>query len=402
MSGLISFLPLEYIVSRNNSITISRVRLLDNPELPVDIEITGGRIAKITSSSSALSNAIDGSGKFLLPGFVDLHLQGAGKADVLDATPEALAAIARTLPRYGTTGWLATTVYEKGADNRHLALAAQMMGHDFGGGAKLLGLYLEGPFINLAKKGMIHPDWITPPDETVLDHILDLCGPALKIMTVAPELPGAVRIIEKLRQRGVTPSFGHSDADYHQTQTGIAAGIAHTTHLFNAMRPIRHRDPGPIPALIQNPNVSIELISDGAHIEPPVVDLVGKLIPPDRLCLITDGLSPLGGPDTDFVYKGRPVRSRDGVIKSHDGTLVGTAVGQSELATRFARFTNWSWPDTVRAAAGTPRAVLNLIPAGAPLIQIGQPADLVLAKIDGQALTVCATFVNGQVAFTGS
>ncbi len=382
-------------------LVIRNIRLLDRAEATVDVFIEDGKISRIADPGPDAPGAtlLDGTGKFLLPGLVDLHIQGAGGADCLRGTPEAFAQISRTLAAFGTTGWLATTVYEINSENRHLKEAARAYARDLGG-ARVLGIHLEGPFINPVKKGMISPDCITEVNEKILDEIFDLCGPALKMMTIAPELPGALKVIEKLAARGVVASFGHSDADYTQTKKGIAAGITHVTHLFNAMRSMGHRSPGPIPALIQEDRVTVQFIPDGAHIDPPMAWLVGRLLSPDRLCLITDGLESLGRGDGDFVYKGRKVASRKGVVRYLDGTLVGTGVGLSELTGRFARFSGWTLEQAVRAASMTPLKVLGLAPSSGPLIQPGAPADLVIAEFEGPVLRIQASLVQGRIAYS--
>ncbi len=386
---------------RQNELIIQNIRLIDRPEETVDVLVREGRVAGISEPGPASSTGvrIDGTGRYLLPGLVDLHIQGAGGADCLHGTPEAFDRISQTIAAFGTTGWLATTVYETHSENCHLKEAVRSCRRELGG-AKALGIHLEGPFINPLKKGMICPDCITPVDEKILDEIFDLCGDTLKMMTIAPELPGALKIVEKLISRNVIASFGHSDADYAQTKEGIAAGITHTTHLFNAMRSMGHRSPGPIPALIRDEKVSVQFISDGAHIEPPMAWLVGKLIPPERLCLITDGLESLGRGDGEFMYKGRSVTSRNGVVRYHDGTLVGTGVGLSELTGRFAHFTGWTLAQAIRAASITPLSVLGLEQNSGPLIQPGRPADLVIAEIEGTTPKVQATLVNGNLVFS--
>lgn len=385
----------------HNDVVVQNTRLIDRPEKAVDVVIREGVIGEIrdVGQEAVAATQIDGAGQFLLPGLVDLHIQGAGGADCLHGTPEAFDRISRAITAFGTTGWLATTVYDSVSDNRHLLESVRACGRDLGG-ARALGIHLEGPFINPSKKGMISPDCIVPVNERVLDEILDLCGPALKMMTIAPELPGALKVIEKLTSRGIIASFGHSDADYTQTKDGIAAGITHVTHLFNAMRSMGHRSPGPIPALIQNEKMTVQFIPDGTHIEPPMAWLVGKVLSPQRLCLITDGLESLGRGDGEFIYKGRKVFSRNGVVRHQDGTLVGTGVGLSELMGRFAQFTGWSLDQTVRAASITPLSVLGLTSSSGPLIRVGHPADLVLAEVENGMIRARTTWVGGKIVYS--
>ncbi|NLE28557.1 MAG: N-acetylglucosamine-6-phosphate deacetylase [Phycisphaerae bacterium] len=381
------------------TLAINNIKLIDSGNL-ANVLVRDGIVTEIldTNQPCLADTTFDGGGLYLCPGFFDLHIHGAGGGTVLRSSSRDLETISKTVTRFGTTRFLATTCFEAGGNNQCLKRAADACGKSLGG-AKIAGLYLEGPFINPLRKGMIPSEFITQPNEDLLNQIFDLTGPHLKMMTVAPELPGAHALIEKLLDRGVTVSFGHSDADYDQTLAGIAAGITHATHLFNGMRPIHHRDPGPIPALLQNDKITLELISDGAHVSPPIAKLISKLIPPERLCLITDGLELLGLPDGVFDHKGRTVHARNGSVRHGDGSLVGTTLGQSQLLSRFAQFTGWGIEQAVRAASITPKAAIGQADPADPLIQVGQIADLVLAKIEDDTLVVQKTFVDGQVVF---
>jgi N-acetylglucosamine-6-phosphate deacetylase len=341
---------------------------------------------------------IDGGGLILCPGFFDLHIHGAGGGTVLRSSSRDLERMTNMVTRFGTTRFLATTCFEAGGNNQYLKRAADACGKSFGG-AQIAGLYLEGPFVNPLRKGMIPPEFIAPPSEETLKEIFGLTGPHLKMIALAPELPGIQKIIDILLDRGVRVSFGHSDADYDQTLTGIDWGITHATHLFNGMRSIHHRQPGPIPALLESDNVTLEFISDGAHISPPIAKLISRLIGPERLCLITDGLVLLGCPVGEFDHKGRKVRADNGSVRYEDGSLVGTTIGQSELLSRFVRFTGWSFEQAIRAASATPKSVLGLVNAADPLIQVGQPADLVLAEIKDNSLIVHKTLVDGKIVY---
>jgi N-acetylglucosamine-6-phosphate deacetylase len=385
-----------------NSLLIKNVKIPQNSSKYADVLIQHGQIVEILPAQVGRTSdvVIDGTNLWLFPGFFDLHVHGGGGGTVLRGTKEDLDKMSRTLARFGTTQFLATTCFDSEGDNHHLKFAAELcQSRESLSGARIVGLYLEGPFLNPLKKGMIPPESVLPANEDVLDRIFDLCGPALKMMTIAPELPGAKKLIKKLISHGVIPTFGHSDASYEQTLAGLDAGIRHATHLFNGMRSVHHRDPGPIPALIQNPQVTLEFISDGAHIAPPVAWTLSRLVSPERLCLITDGLELLGLPDGDFDHKGRLVHARGGSVRYHDGTLVGTTVGQSELLSRFIRFTVWSIDDAVRSAAITPRGVLDHAMINQPLLSVGRQADLVLADFTNNQLTVQKTLVAGQIVY---
>ncbi len=362
-----------------------------------NVVIKGGRIESIAPEDEhqTCSTTIDAGGWHLLPGLIDLHLQGAGGADVIDGTQAALGAIGRAIVPFGTTGYLATTVYYPDGCNDHLKNAVELVGRDLGG-AKMLGIHIEGPFVNRAKIGGLPADCICDIDDGHLDRVLDVCGPALKIMTVAPELPGALEVIEKLTDRGIIASFGHSDANLAQTRDGIAAGISHVTHLFNTMRPIHHRGPGPVPALLADPNVTVQMICDGAHVEASVIQMAAGLLGPDRLCVITDAGRALGSNKTEFTHAGQTVYSHDGILRTADGMLIGTAIGLCELTCRLARFAGWDILQAVRSASTTPAAVLGLANVG---IEVGCTADLLLADVVDNSLTVKVTIIDGRAVY---
>lgn len=339
-------------------------------------------------------DVLDAEGRIAAPGFIDVHIQGAGGADTLDGTEDALKAISQTCARYGATSFLATTVYKVDGDNGHLELAAECTGSDLGG-ANLLGIHLEGPFIAANKKGMIQPDCICGPSTDVLDNILDITGGKLTMMTVAPELEGGLEIIRRLADLKIVASFAHSEADYEQTLAGITAGISHVTHLFNAMSGVHHRAPGPLVAIFESENVTAQLIADGVHIHPSILKLAFDILGPERVVLITDGMQAMGLPDGQYIYNGIEYESREGAARYKDGTLIGTALGLSELVKRLISFTDCGLDVAVRTVTENPAKVLGLADRKGS-IAIGKDADLVLLNED---LSVQTTIVGGKIVF---
>jgi len=208
---------------------------LDEPLTQIVIE--DGRIRSIGSEPEDNSyECIDVAGKIVAPGFIDIHIQGAGGCDILDASLDSLQIMSRTLARFGVTGFLATTVMNPDQDNKHLKILANHWKDDLGG-SRILGLHLEGPFINPEKRGGIAQSAIYPTTNGRLKEIFDISGDSLKMMTIAPELEGNRQAIDQLIQCGCIPSFGHSKANYQQVKDAFAYGINHVTHIFNAMLP---------------------------------------------------------------------------------------------------------------------------------------------------------------------
>jgi N-acetylglucosamine-6-phosphate deacetylase len=361
-----------------------------------EILIGEGRILRICTRGAVrnFDRKIDARDKIVAPGFIDVHVQGAGGADVLDATPEALDVIALTCARYGVTGFLATTVYRPGEDNEHLRAAARGRFQN-PEGAELLGIHLEGPFISKGKRGMIQEDCLAPADSSTLTRIRELTGDHLRMMTIAPELPGALQLIPALRAEGVICSFGHSQADYGQTVAGIEAGISHVTHLFNAMMPMHHRDPGPIPALLESEEVSAQIIADGVHIHPVMLRMAVQRLGGNRLVLITDGMQAMGLPDGRYLYNGLDYESKNGTARYVDGTLIGTSLGLSELMARCIRYGGCSTEQAIGAASYNPACVLGLQDRKGSLEE-GKEADLVVLNPD---LSVHLTFCSGRCVY---
>ena len=354
------------------------------------------RIGEIGSDTPA-DDVLDAQGRLLTPGLIDVHIQGAGGADVLDATPEAIATIAQTCARLGVTGFLATTVYKPGQDNLHLAVTRDLFGEDLGG-ALLLGVHLEGPFINTQKRGMIQPDCLGEPADATLDRIYKQTHDSLKMMTIAPEMPGNLELIGRLLSDGVVPSLGHTLATYDETRRGFDAGINHVTHLFNAMPGMHHRAPGPAAAIFEHPNVTAQVIIDGVHIHPSMVRLAYGELGPARFVTITDGMQAMGLPDGQYVYNNIEYEARDGTARYHDGTLIGTALGLNEMTTRLVEYTRCPRMEAIRAATENPVRVLGL-ETRKGFLRAGYDADLVLFNSD---LSVYTTIVAGRIVYRTS
>jgi N-acetylglucosamine-6-phosphate deacetylase len=362
---------------------------------PCSILIENGVVTQVGTRVKPSSHVqkLDARGRIVSPGFIDVHIQGAGGADVLDGSKSSLRTIAKTCTRYGVTAFLATTVYKPGQPNDHLKEAARFTGSDLGG-ARLLGIHLEGPFISQEKRGMIQPDSICRPDVEELERILKLTNGTLKIMTIAPELDNNWQLIRRLRDSGVVASFGHSAATYEQTLQGIEAGISHVTHMYNAMPLMHHRNPGPLPAIHES-DLSVQIIPDGVHIHPAVVRLACRLLGFNRIVAITDGMQAMGLPDGEYEYNGLRYISADGTARYGDGTLIGTALGMNELLRRMQNYAQLSFEQTLETATANPTQALGLHDIGVS-ISPGMRGDLVILD---SSFTVYATIVSGNVMF---
>jgi len=383
------------MANNTKKLLITNCKLFDAPsaDAATSLLIEDGVIARI-GSDEPCDNTLDAEGGMIAPGFIDVHIQGAGNADVLDGTVEALSAISKTCARFGVTGFLATTVFKPDDGNEHLEVAADCVGRDLGGAA-LLGIHIEGPFISPVKRGMIQPDCICPPSRKVLDEITDATGGHLDLMTIAPELPDCLPIIRSLADSDVVAAFAHSNATYEQTLAGFDAGISHVTHLFNAMAPCHHRSPGPLVAIFESDHITAQIIPDGVHIHPAVLRFAFNMLGPERTIPITDGMQAIGLGDGKFVYNGVEYESKDGTARYADGTLIGTALGISQLLKRFMEFTDCPLDDAINTVTRNPAKLLGL-QGNKGALDVGRDADLVLLDAD---LNVCATIVAGNVVY---
>ncbi len=379
---------------------IIRNAVLVNPGSPpvqgLDIVIDRGVIQTVAGSGNYRGEEIDARGMTAVPGLIELHIQGAGGADVLDCSkgdPAPLAVLAKTQARYGVTSFLATTVFRPGLDNSHLTGTKEYMENPEEDGAVCLGVHLEGPFISTVKKGMIQPECIGEPSPELMGRILELCGDSLKMLTLAPERDGSTEIIRQCLDNGIIPSFGHSEADYAQTLEALKSGISHATHLFNAMMPIHHRKPGPVPALAAHGQAVIQLIPDGVHIHSALIPHILRLFGHDRIALITDGMQAMGLPEGKYVYNGIEYTSEGGTARYHDGTLIGTSLGLIDILKKYMAFTGSELYKALETVTRVPARVLGLEKSKG-LIKPGMDADIVLLD---EHLDVSAVFVRGNM-----
>lgn len=359
------------------------------------VVVEDGLIKELRKESGGKGEVkIDASGRFLFPGFIDLHIQGAGGADMLDNSRDKLHIISQTCARYGVTGFLGTTVYHPDEANMHISSAVQEAHQDLGG-ARFLGFHLEGPFIAPKKRGMIQLTSICAPSAKVLEDIIEITGGLLRMMTIAPELKGSIEIIKRLVDQSIVASFGHSTASYEETLRSFEAGINHVTHLFNAMNQMHHRAPGPLLAIFESEGVTAQVISDGVHIVPPMIRFAVSILGSDRCILITDGMRAMGLPEGTYIYDGIEYVSKGGVARYYDGTLIGTTLGLNQIARRFLDFTGLPLHTVAKVASWNPASVLGLTGRKGS-IEEGKDADMVILNRD---FSVWKTIVGGKIVY---
>ncbi|KPJ50580.1 MAG: hypothetical protein AMJ38_01610 [Dehalococcoidia bacterium DG_22] len=372
--------------------------LTPDEEIPhATVILEGGCIAAVGQGLPPPAGAqiMDLEGLTLAPGFIDVHVHGGGGFSLMTEDREEIRSYACWVVSKGVTACLITLAAARRAQmERWLAVAASV-GEGVPAGAWPLGVHLEGPFINPARKGAIPAEGLRPPDVSeFLAHVRTAQG-RLKLIALAPELAGARELIAAARDHDVVVSIGHSDATYEQALEAISLGVAHATHCFNAMRPFHHRDPGCLGAIFASPQVAAELIADGVHVHPGAMALLLRAKGPQRTILVTDGVAPAGlGPGTYSLF-GRQVEVKGGVATLADGTLAGSVSTMDRMVRNLVRLDLASLQEALRMASLNPAAALGL-EGGKGRIAPGFDADLVALD---EGLEVAMTFVGGELAF---
>lgn len=383
------------------SATVARPLLLVDEGRVIEIA------AQVSRSLPPKISLVDLGENNLAPGYLDLHIHGSAGYDVMDDSPEALPAIERLLARHGVTTYLPTTVTapidrtlhalerladaidapESNPDKTTLQVTAHTRALPVR--AAPIGIHLEGPFISHVRRGVHPPEHLLPPRVETFERFWQAARGRIRMLTIAPELDGALEVIAAAVARGVCVSLGHSDADFAFAQRAVTAGARHATHTFNAMRPLSHRDPGIIASVLTDPRVTADIIADGIHLDPSIVKLVAQAKGPDQTVLITDATSATGMPDGRYRLGSFEVDVKDGKCTS-GGRLAGSVLTMDLAVRNLARFAEWDLPSAVGAASRNPARVVGSNNKG--VLAPGSDADFVVLDHDGNVLR---TFVAG-------
>ncbi len=369
----------------------------DTVEHPL-VLVEHGRVVEISSRNTRSVPAgiavSDFGDSVMAPGYIDLHLHGSAGYDVMDDDVQALPSIEKLLARHGVTSYFPTTVtapMEKTlrALDR-LADVIEKRDRNNTNRALPLGIHLEGPFISHARRGVHPPENLLAPTLALFEQLWQAADGRIRMMTIAPELEGALEVIAEATGRGVCVSLGHSDADFAAAERGIAAGARHATHTFNAMRPLDHRSPGILGAVLTDCRVSADIIADGVHLDPAIVKLFAETKGPERTVLITDAISATGMPDGRYRLGSLEVDVQSGHCMAN-GKLAGSVLTLDRAVRNLASFAEWDLPLAVAAATRNPARVAQIANKG--VLAAGTDADFVVLSQNGELLQ---SFVGGM------
>ncbi len=365
-------------------------------DLPV-VVIEDGRIASISTSAAnetpGDAQVLDFPGATLAPAFLDVHIHGAKGHDVMEATPAALDAMGGFLASRGTGSFLATTMTAPLNDILwSLSGLAQLLARPaVAGRARPIGIHLEGPFLSHPKRGAQPAEHLLAPDIVTFDRFFEAADGHIRLMTLAPELPGAVELAAHATARGVRVSLGHSNATAAETHAVIAAGAASATHTFNAMRPLDHREAGILGTVLTCDTLFAELICDGIHSVREMAKLWWKAKGPERAILVTDAMSATGMPDGEYMLGGITVQVANGKATTGD-VLAGSVLTLDRALANFVEFTGAPLEQALRLATVNPAAMTGLSDQ-AGSVAVGQPASLVAVDRAGKLV---GSVVNGM------
>jgi len=353
----------------------------------------------IPKNAMVIDLASDGLAEAILaPGFVDIHMHGGAGVDLMRAAPDQLPGLNKFLTTHGVTGYFPTTVAAP-LDQTCAALGrladaieAAQGTHAEGDAmqARPLGIHLEGPFLSHKRRGVHPPEYLVEPTLEIFERLWQAAHGHVRMMTIAPELPGALEVIAEAARRKVCVSIGHSDATLEAARAGVRAGARHATHTFNAMRPLDHRDPGILGEVLTDRELSADIIADGIHVAPEVIQIFLRSVGFERSVLITDAMAAAGMPDGTYQLGPIQVEVKDGKCTSN-GSLAGSVLTMDRAVRNIKRFSHWTLREAVRAATLNATRAVGLAQHGE--LAPGAEANIIVLSPDGE---IRRTIVRGH------
>lgn len=356
--------------------------------------VENGKIKEINPSNVNDTEVIDAEGLYLSPGFIDVHIHGAGGCDTMDGTVESINTIAKTIVQHGTTSFTPTTMTVAAEDIRKSMEVIKKLKEEGTEGANVLGAHLEGPFISPKAIGAQNPNFLLAPSVENYNKIVGDYSDAVVSITMAPEVEGAKELIKYLSDNGVTVSMGHTKATYDEAIEGIKCGACHSTHLYNAMTPFTHREPGVVGATFDT-DITTETISDGIHISYPALRTAYKQKGTDKVLLVSDAMEACGMPDGQYSLGGQDVIVKNGAARLLDGTLAGSVLTLDKSVKNIYNNSDYPLNEVVRMATYNGAKHCH-VEDHKGLIKEGYDADLILFNED---IEIQKVFVNGKEVY---
>jgi N-acetylglucosamine-6-phosphate deacetylase len=363
-----------------------------------DLLIEDGTIVGIgpDAAQEGAAETIDAEGLLVAPGYIDVHVHGSAGCDTMDATREAIETMAGFFATRGVTSFCPTTLTAGAREIMASVRAVYDCQQSPVQGAQPLGVHLEGPYIDVAKKGAQPEEHIRPASMAECEELFSLGN--IKLVTFAPEIEENRELIEFARSRGAAAVTGHSSATYEQMVEAVEAGINHATHTFNQMQAIHHRAPGTVGGVLMLDEIYAELVADGVHLHPAIVDMIVRLKGPEKAVLITDAISGAGMPDGEYELGGQEVVVKEGAVRLADGTLAGSCLTMDRAVRNAREFTGRPLEECIRMGTLTPARSIG-VDDRKGILEPGKDADVILLTPD---LEVRMTIVAGEVVFRAS
>jgi len=363
------------------------------------LTIRGSKILEVVSAKKFnrkdFDLVIDASGRTVTPGFIDIHVHGGGGGDTTDASAESIEKMCRAHARFGTTSMLPTiyagslrTICDRlraVADHSHIASK----------GSQVLGSHLEGPYVNPKRKGALRVRHFRKPSIKELHRLIDASRTTVRMITIAPELPGGIELVKECNRCDIKVSVGHSNASFEEMCQAINAGLNHATHIFNALRRVHHRDPGVMGTIFINPEVTVDVIADYYHVHPAVLTFLFMVKRYSRIVLVTDSLRITGLPGKSFVADGQKVKITGNVAKLPDGTIAGSVLTMNRAVKNIVALGVVPVSEALKMASLIPARVLGIADHKGSILP-DFDADIVILDDD---FNVLLTMVRGNIVY---
>jgi len=351
-----------------------------------------GEKDKVGVPSNAL--VIDANGRAVTPGFIDIHIHGSGGSDVMEASYDSLNNMSIFEARHGTTGFLPTTITASQEDLLTSVKAIEIAMERGTSGAEILGVHLEGPYINIGRKGGQPAEYIRKPDSEELWRLIEASNNNIKIVTLAPEVEGGLELVRRVVQQGIVASIGHSDSTYEEALRAVDAGISHACHTYNAMKGFHHREPGTLGAVLTTDKITAELVADGIHAHPASMKILVKCKGTEGIILVTDAIVGTG-------MRGRyKVGGRDIIVTKKssrflDGSIAGSVLTMDSAVKNMVELAGVSLRDAIKMATVNPARRIGVYDRKGSL-DVGKDADIAIVD---ERLNVYMTMVRGRVVY---